>query len=224
MVKFVSVPQSGLRPGRARRDVTPAAKPAVKTQGKATRPKPVGRPAAEAGAGGASTPRLGGVAGSVVGDGVVGSVGESDREHRCRHTACQRNCARCLYLHRRPRWERHYGAHRQECRGEATATVWLAQRPARLGGDWALGCIFCARWMQYQVDVAKSRCRSVKRKRGCRDGNTKWARFEINAVSQVAMRGICQHANTSMHRQAVRHFFAPDLVRMRACPVWESGA
>ena len=87
-----------------------------------------------------------------------------------------------------------------------------------------MGCIFCARWMQSQVDVAESRCRSVKRKRGCRDGNTKWARFEINAVSQVAMRGICQHANTSMHRQAVRHFFAPDLVRMRACPVWESGA
>lgn len=80
-----------------------------------------------------------------------------------------------------------------------------------------MGCIFCSRWMQSQVDVAASRRCGVKRKRGCRDGNTKWARFEINAVSQVAMRGICQHANTSMHRQAVRHFFAPDLLRMRAC-------
>lgn len=225
MVKFVPVTQSPLRLGRRIRHATPVTKLAAK--GRAAGPKPVKRPvtgsksrchgAVDAGAGGVSTPRLGGVAGSVVGDGVVGSVGESDRAHRCRHPVCQRNCARCLYLHFRPQWEKYYGAHRQEVHGRAIATVWLAQRPARLGGDWALGCVFCARWMQSQVDLAKSRRCDVKRKRGCRDGNTKWARFEINAVSQVAMRGICQHTNTSMHRQAVRHFFAPDSLRMRAC-------
>lgn len=231
MVKFESVTQSVLRLGRLSRLETSAAKPTAK--GKATGPKQVRRPVAGPSsrshgvvvAGSSSrrlgvfesVPRLGGVAGSVVGDGVVGSAGESDRAHRCRHPASQRNCARCLYLHFRPQWEKYYGAHRQEIHGRATATVWLAQRPARLGGDWALGCIFCARWVQSQVDFTTSRRCGVKRKRGCRDGNTKWARFEIKVVSQVAMRGICQHANTSMHRRAVRYFFAPDLLRMRAC-------
>lgn len=50
-----------------------------------------------------------------------------------------------------------------------------------------------------------------KRGRGPRDGQTKWAQYEVRTGTQVAMRGVSQHAKTLMHRQATRAFFAPEL-------------
>ena len=40
--------------------------------------------------------------------------------------------------------------------------------------------------------------------------NTKWARYEIRAISQMAVRGVRQHAETLQHRRAARAYFMPE--------------
>ena len=148
-------------------------------------------------------------------EGLVGNVSETDAQHRKRHPSFRPDCPRCQYLRYRPSWEKHYGSYRSEAQGTRSATIWLAARPARLGGTWGLGCAFCAQWAQQQAD-RKSAARVAgvavpKRGRGARDGQTKWARFEIRAATQVAMRGVSQHAQTLMHRRATRAYFLPEL-------------
>lgn len=157
---------------------------------------------------------------SVTTPACVGSVTETDAQHRKRHPKVQPNCPRCMYLQWSPHWEKHYGSHRSEVRSQKVATVWLAPRPARLGGFWAIGCRFCAQWAQTQAD-RKSAAKTAgvvmpKRRRGPSYGQTKWARFEVRSSTQVAMRGVSQHAKTLMHRQATRAYFAPELP-------WETG-
>ena len=155
-----------------------------------------------------------GVAGSTSPADIIGDVTETDAQHRKRHPSIRSDCPRCQHLRYGPKWEKHYGSHRSEADGKRTATVWLAPRPRRLGGLWGLGCIFCARWAQQQADrKSASRAAGVvlpKRGRGARDGQTKWARFEIRSLTQVAMRGVSQHAQTLMHRKATRAYFIPE--------------
>lgn len=152
---------------------------------------------------------------SVTTPACVGAVTETDAQHRKRHPEAQPDCPRCMYLQWRPHWEKHYGSHRSEVCSQKVATVWLAPRPARLGGFWAIGCCFCAQWAQTQAD-RKSAAKMAgvvmpKRRRGPSYGQTKWARFEVRSSTQVAMRGVSQHAKTLMHRQATRAYFTPEL-------------
>ena len=150
----------------------------------------------------------------VVADADPGDVTETNAQHRQRHPTTQRQCPRCVYLARRRQWEQHYASYRHEVHGVRANTIWLAPRSARLGGGWALGCLFCANLAE-RLAARKSAARiagdaPLKRKRGCQDANTKWARFEVSASSQIAMRGLVQHANTLMHRKAARVYFCPD--------------
>ena len=149
-------------------------------------------------------------------DNDAGLVTESDYEHRRRHPIPVKSCRRCVYLTYRKRWEQHYGSHRHEIQGHNARTIWLAPRPARLGGVWALGCVFCAHYAQRRCDLKNGEEPPVnkKRKRGPQDGNTKWARYEVTKLTQIAMRGIVQHAHTSMHRKATWLHFMPDIVEM----------
>jgi len=145
---------------------------------------------------------------------LIGDVAESDAQHRKRHPIIRSDCPRCQYMKYGPQWEKHYGSYRSEAHGKRSATVWLTPRPARLGGSWGLGCTFCAHWAQQQAD-RRSAARVAgdvlpKRGRGARDGQTKWARFEIRSLTQVAMRGVSQHAKTLMHRKATRAYFSPE--------------
>ena len=146
---------------------------------------------------------------------IVGKVAETDAQHRKRHPRFRSDCPRCQYLKYGPQWEKHYGSYRSEVQGQRAATVWLAPRPTHFGGSWALGCTFCSHWAQRQAGrKAAARAAGVvlpKRGRGARDGQTKWARFEIRSLTQVAMRGVSQHANTLMHRKATRAYFTPEL-------------
>ena len=146
--------------------------------------------------------------------GIVGQVTETDARHRKRHPRIRSDCPRCQYMQYGPQWEKHYGCHRSDTSGKRSGTVWLQTRPCRLGGLWGLGCTFCSHWAQQQAD-RKSAARVAgvelpKRRRGARDGQTKWARFEIRCLTQVAMRGVSQHAKTLMHRKAVRAYFTPE--------------
>jgi len=144
----------------------------------------------------------------------LGDVSETDTQHRKRHPEVRPDCPRCMYSKWRTQWETSYGSYRHEVHGQKAVTVWLAPRPTRLGGPWALGCIFCAHWAQQQADlktVAKtSRIVVERRGRGPRDGHTKWARFQVRSTTQVAMRGISQHSQTMMHRKATRACFMPE--------------
>ncbi len=94
-------------------------------------------------------------------------------------------------------------------------TVWLAPRPVRLGGDWGVGCTFCAELRQKHCDAKDDARRdggvyAKGRRRGPGHANTKWARFGIRSVDQIASRGVRQHADTAQHKLAVKAHFAPN--------------
>ena len=73
----------------------------------------------------------------------AGLASETAAEHRRRHRTPQPSCPRCMYMQSQHRWERSYGCHTQSVGGRAVHTVWLAERRAKLGGHWPLGCLFC---------------------------------------------------------------------------------
>ena len=144
---------------------------------------------------------------------LLGDAAETDAHHRRRHPQLRCDCARCVYLELRPQLL-NYGSYHHQGHGRRAQTIWLAQRPGRLGGVWALGCVFCSRYLQR--DRHNQRGAQQPRRRGPQHGNTKWARFEIRALSQMANRGIRQHSETESHRVATRFYFNPD----RFCIRW----
>ena len=75
---------------------------------------------------------------------------------------------------------------------------------------WALGCIFCSRYLQRDRDTQQGARAEKPCRRGPQHGNSKWARFEVQALSQMAYRGIRQHSETEAHRVATRFYFNPD--------------
>ena len=147
-------------------------------------------------------------------DATLGLASETDAQHAARHPIFRRACARCVYGASRGILERSYGSYKHGSGDRVLRTIWLAPRPARLGGDWAVGCTFCATLRQKRADALDA-CRREgrlrpQRRRGPRDANTAWARFEIRSPDQIAARGVRQHAETQQHRVAVKAFFAPD--------------
>ena len=144
--------------------------------------------------------------GREVHESLLGAASETDAQHRRRHPQLKRDCARCVYLELRPQLL-DYGSYHRERLGRRDKTTWLAQRPGHLGGVWALGCVFCSHYMQRRRHAQPH---AQPHRRGPQHGNTKWARFEIRAISQMASRGIRQHSETEMHRVATRSYFNPD--------------
>ena len=74
----------------------------------------------------------------------AGLASETATEHRRRHRTPQSSCPRCMYMQSQHHWERNYGCHTQSVGGRVVHTVWLAERTAKLGGQWAVGCLFCS--------------------------------------------------------------------------------
>ena len=74
---------------------------------------------------------------------LVGPVLETRAAHLLRHGGGRRTCPRCWYYSRGAAWTATYGSC-MALTGPRRRIVWLAERPARLGGAWALGCVFCA--------------------------------------------------------------------------------
>ena len=153
---------------------------------------------------------------------VVGSVEESDCAHRRRHPKAVKDCARCAYMAVGPQLRQLHGSYKHEVHGTRARTIWLAPRSLRLGGAWALGCTFCAFAAQRRADMLRRREEDDgtlgstglpwRKCRGCRGplANTKWARFEIRALSQMAIRGVRQHGEALQHRRAARAYVMPD--------------
>ena len=147
---------------------------------------------------------------------LVGPASETDQQHRRRHPCMVPGCARCVYLQLRASLVDSYGTHRHEAAGKLVKTTWLAARPAKLGGSWALGCLFCAAYADTKNRIRRPPRRSLrgagaqKIKRGSQGSVSRWSRFEISCLSQMASRGIRQHSETSTHRLAARAYFAVD--------------
>lgn len=136
-------------------------------------------------------------------DAPIGDIYETAAQHASRHRIVVPTCARCLYNSSRTSWERSYGSHRAEpCGGKTTLTVWLAERPTRMGKSWGLGCVFCHGAMSQATSGkggGKGRCF-----RAC-----SWSRFEMRSIVQMNLRAIRQHAETDSHRLAARLYLAP---------------
>ena len=143
---------------------------------------------------------------------IVGSAAESQAEHKARHPEFKPWCSRCIYNALRAGWERGHGCHRhQAAGGNEVRTVWLAPRPATLGGVWGLGCVFCAAYMARRAENATASPRTgTKRKRGQMGSQRSWARFDVRKLSQMGSRAVRQHADTMTHRLAARAYFLPD--------------
>ena len=146
----------------------------------------------------------------------AGLASETAAEHRCGHRKPQPSCPRCMYMQSQHRWERSYGCHTQSVGGRAVRTVWLAKRPAKLGGQWSLGCLFCSAYTSSRAHLPRQRKAKGDRRaiRGSRGIAGAWSSFEVCALSQVACRGVRQHAETLTHRLATRAYFAPQLSKV----------
>ena len=146
-----------------------------------------------------------------------GPVDETDAQHAARHQTFRRLCPRCVYIRDKMRLERGYGSYVHPADGgRVRRTIWLAPRPVRLGGEWAVGCLFCAHMRQHCADLMANARRDgrplPKKGKGPNAANTAWARFEIKNVDQIASRGVRQHSETMQHRKAVKLFFCPDVI------------
>ena len=135
---------------------------------------------------------------------MAGRADETHAAHKARHPRFHPHCPRCIYDELHAGWERGHGCHRHCAAGNEVRTVWLAQRPAHLGGVWGLGCIFCAAYNSKRGPQP----RGVKR--GKMGSSGRWSRFEVRALSQMGSRAVRQHADTLTHRLATRAYFVPD--------------
>ena len=87
---------------------------------------------------------------------LVGPASETREAHLRRHGGGRRTCPRCRYYLIGAKWTATYGSCMAPA-GPRRRIVWLAERSARRGEAWALGCVFCA----------SHECRSVgDRRRG----------------------------------------------------------
>ena len=82
--------------------------------------------------------------------------------------------------------------------------VWVAERPLKWGGKWALGCVVCA--------AAAARVATGDAERGqsrLRRG-TAWSRYEVSSC-KLQSEHIREHAEKDCHRVAVLAWIQPEL-------------
>ena len=131
---------------------------------------------------------------------LVGPSSETREAHLRRHAGGRRTCPRCRYYLHGAAWTATYGS----CvapTGPRRRIVWLAERPARQGGAWALGCVFCA--SHESRSVGDSREGIFTRRRGGFGG------YSVRYRSLQA-ENIRSHEKSLGHKFAVASWFLPD--------------
>ena len=130
---------------------------------------------------------------------LVGGVNETMEEHLERHNGGDSKCPRCRFYMHGHSWIASYGSV-EEPGCSRQRTIWVQERPARLGGMWGLGCFFCA------ANVL----RIPRGNRGKRRLGTAWARHEVCPATLQAEH-IKQHAqHYEAHKIAVWSHYHPD--------------
>ena len=141
---------------------------------------------------------------------VVGPVTESREAHLQRHGGGLRSCPRCRWYLHGHRWMGSYGVGAGSSSGGGGVgprgrVVWIAERPARWGGSWALGCVFCAdASVRAKLDSPARTSVAKHRRLGSR-----WARYEVCPATLQAEH-IKQHCHYDLHKIAERAYYRPD--------------
>ena len=116
---------------------------------------------------------------------VTGLASETAAEHRRRHCKPHPSCPRCMFMRSRHDCELSYGCHTTQSEdGRAVRTVWLAERPATLGGQWSVGCLFCSAYTSSRALLPRQRKAKGDRRaiRGTRGIAGAWSSFESVCV------------------------------------------
>ncbi|CAE7204721.1 unnamed protein product [Symbiodinium natans] len=120
------------------------------------------------------------------------------------HESFNSKCPRCWFVKFRSKWQRSHGSFLQQSEGQRVRTAWLAERPASLAGEWAVGCAPCAA-LRARAAQSDSRARHLRRR-----FDTKFARYEIRTLSQMQASSFQNHAESDIHKRAIRGVSLPD--------------
>ena len=130
----------------------------------------------------------------------VGPSTETREAHLLRHGGGQLTCPRCRYYVHGTAWTATYGSCMAPT-GPRRRIVWLAERPARLGDAWALGCVFCA---SFVCRLAKGRHWPAST--GRRGG---FCGYRVRHRA-LQVQNIRNHASSQVHKFAEASWFRPD--------------
>ena len=129
-----------------------------------------------------------------IGHEILGSVEESYDAHRRRHPTFDKHCSRCTWYKFESKWRQTCCSIRKKAQGSLQLRSWAQERPAHLGGTWALGCVVCSQAAQ------------LVEERGMQDLaeklKTKWSTHQIRWVLQASE--FAGHARSVGHRMALR--------------------
>ena len=128
------------------------------------------------------------------GHAMLGSVAEPADAHRRRHRTFDKHCPRCAWYKFESKWRHTCCSIRKEDQGSLQLRCWAQERPAHLGGTWALGCVVCSRAAKL-VEERPKQDLAVKI-------SEKWAMHQFRGLLH---RGhLVAHTRSEGHRRALR--------------------
>ena len=155
----------------------------------------------------------------------VGPANESKEEHMNRHDGGDNGCARCRFYAFGAGWMRAYGSVQDPRTSQRTMVVWVQERPPRFGGQWGIGCAFCAHHLRNAKTNAQPPGRERKSQAPPRHRSNgslvtgraqasprllaKWARHDVRCA-YLQSEHIRKHAFSQAHKLATERFFAPE--------------
>ena len=148
---------------------------------------------------------------SEIGHEILGSVAEPSDAHLRRHQTFDRYCTRCTWYKFESKWRQTWCRIRKEDQGSLQLRSWAQERPAHLGGTWALGCVVC------------SRAAKLVEERPKQDMGEKlklWATHQFRG--RLVPSHVERHARSDGHRRALRLLQDPGSVAGSLSTVAES--
>ena len=122
------------------------------------------------------------------------------------HSKFEPGCAQCRFRAFGKKWIDVYGTtlHRGDV---ARKVVWLQERKCEPGSVWGLGCTVCAH-LRWRLSKSTADDDQPLRLGGlCCD--TRWARLEVRAFSQMQAAAFLQHSQTNLHKVAMHLYLRP---------------
>ena len=129
---------------------------------------------------------------------ILGSVTEGVTAHRRRHQNFDKHYARCTWYKFESTWKHTCGSIRKRDQGSEQFPCWVQERPAHLGGTWALGCVVCSQAAQLLGEQG-----STKQFR-------QWSTYQFRGPLLAAR--LSEHAQTKIHRRALQLWQDPGSV------------
>ena len=134
---------------------------------------------------------------SEIGHEILGSVAEPYSAHRRRHPTFEKHCPRCIWYKFESKW-RQTCCIRKEDQGSLQLRCWAQERPAHLGGTWALGCVVCSQAAQLLGE------------QGSTNQFRQWSMYQFRGPLLAAR--LSEHAQSKIHRRALQLWQDPGSV------------